>query len=262
MEKNDKKPLIQVLERAIDILDLLAEANVPMRTTDLAEKLGISQQSAGNLLRTLYGRGMLSQDKERRYRLGPHCFYLGSFADEWIKLREVSRSIMYELREKTGCTVFLGALENDKLFCLALLCSDAPYFSHPTQVWMDQPHSTACGRLLMALLPREERLQMLKRISKRQVTDKTITDPDLLEKSCADIVECGYSEIREESVPGIWSLAVPVTTPTGKILAGLTLSAKISERELQTSKFLPLLFDAASRIGRLAMPGAKNEILK
>ena len=258
VENNDKKPLIQVLERAIDILDLLAETRVPMRTTDLAEKLGISQQSAGNLLRTLYGRGMLSQDKERRYRLGPHCFYLGSFADEWIKLREVSRSIVYELREKTGCTVFLGALENDKLFCLSLLWSDEPYMSHPPQEWTDQPHSTACGRLLMALLPQEERRQMLKRIYKRQVTDKTITDPELLEKSCAEIAECGYSEIREESFPGIWSLAVPVTTPTGKILAGLTLSAKIAEREMQSSKFLPLLFDAASRIGRLAMPDRKK----
>ena len=50
MSENEHKPLIQVLERTVDVLDLLAAEPEPMRAADIAEKLGISPQCVGNLL--------------------------------------------------------------------------------------------------------------------------------------------------------------------------------------------------------------------
>ena len=112
----------QSLDRAIEILDILAEASPQtVAARSLAERLSLSPQTVGNLLRALYARGMVSQDASRRYRLGPHCFYLGQAADHWQALREKSRPMLKELRDGTGSSVFLGVIENDKLLCLSLL---------------------------------------------------------------------------------------------------------------------------------------------
>ena len=93
----EKKPLIQVLDRALDLLEMLAQAKTPLRATDIAREMGVSLQSANNLLRALYLRGYLSQDESRSYRLGPQCLYLGSFADRWSELRAAVAGPLAEL---------------------------------------------------------------------------------------------------------------------------------------------------------------------
>ncbi len=253
-DKTKKKSVIQVLERAVDILDLLAQSDEPMRSVDIAKQLGVSPQCVGNLLRTLYNRGMVSQEKCRRYRLGPHCFYLGDFADSWRDLREESRPVLHKLRETTGESVFLGIIENDKLFCLSLLAQGDTYFSKPPQFWTEQLHSTACGRLLLSLLPADEREKMLKRIHRSQVTELTVTSPEELEVRCAVIAQDGFAEILEESVRGVWSLAVPVVDPTGSVAAGLSIYGRMDSYKAHSRKErLNWLFDAASEISKVAL---------
>ena len=83
-----KKPLIQVLERAFDILEMLARNGKTFRSSEIAAELNLSQQTVNNLLRTLYERGYLSQNERREYRLGGQCFYLGACADRWQELRK------------------------------------------------------------------------------------------------------------------------------------------------------------------------------
>ena len=243
--------MIQSLDRAVKILDLLAECSpATMAPSALAARLGLSPQTVGNILRELYAQGLVSQDASRRYRLGSHCFYLGQAADHWQALREKSRPVMKDLRDATGSSVFLGVIENDKLLCLSLLERDAAFFTFPPQHWTDQLHSTASGRLLVALMDAEARARLLKRIRRRQVTSQTVTDVGRLEELCEGIAAAHYAEVRNESVEGVWSLAVPVTMPDGTLLAALALSDDLphySSMGLQLR--LEQLAAAAARIG-------------
>ena len=246
--------MIQSLDRAIKILDILAECSpATMAPSALAQQLGLSPQTVGNILRELYSQGMVSQDGSRRYRLGSHCFYLGQAADHWQTLREKSRPILKELRDMTGSSVFLGVIENDKLLCLSLLQRDDDFFSFPPQHWTDQLHSTASGRLLVALMDAESRRRLLKRIQRRQVTSQTVTDTARLEELCEGIATTHYAEVRGESVEDTWSLAVPVTSLDGKVLAALALYDNQPEYGKMTlAQRLEHLFAAAARIGVVA----------
>ncbi len=220
------KPLIQVLERAFDILEMLARRDTPMRATDIANELGLSLQTTGNLLRTLYERGYLSQDAKRFYRLGGQCFYLGSYADRWKELRKAADRAIPELCKTTGLLVFVGVIESDKLFCISLRRENE--IDPPSQKWADELHSTASGRLLLAGLSPEERKKLLAR-TLRKKTRKTITDPDQLERICATIRKQGFAEIHGESVDQIHSIAVPIRNRDGEIIAALALSGDKTE---------------------------------
>ena len=242
---------IQSLERAVKLLDLLAESSQEtVSPSALAKQLELSPQTVGNILRALYAQGLVSQDSSRRYRLGSHCFYLGQAADHWQTLRESSRPILKELRDTTGSSVFLGVIENDKLLCLSLLQRGDNFFSFPPQHWADQLHSTASGRLLVALMDAESRRRLLRRIQRRQVTSQTVTDTARLEELCEGIAATHYAEVRGESVEDTWSLAVPVTSLDGKVLAALALYDNQPEYGKMTlAQRLEHLFAAAARIG-------------
>lgn len=227
-----RKPLIQVLERAFDILEILARRDTPMRATDIAKELGLSLQTTGNLLRTLYERGYLSQDAKRFYRLGGQCFYLGSYADRWKKLRKAADRAIPELCKATGLLVFVGVIESDKLFCISLRSGSE--LDPPSQRWADELHSTASGRLLLAGLSPEERKKLLAR-TLRKKTRKTVTNPDQLERICQTIQKQGFAEIHGESVEQIHSIAVPIRNRDGKIIAALALSGGDSDWK-QTSR--------------------------
>ena len=226
------KPLIQVLERAFDILEMLARRDTPMRATDIANELGLSLQTTGNLLRTLYERGYLSQDAKRFYRLGGQCFYLGSYADRWKDLRKAADRAIPELCRETGLLAFVGVIESDKLFCISLRRESE--IEPPTQKWADELHSTASGRLLLAGLSTDDRKKLLAR-TLRKKTRKTITDPDQLERICETIQKQGFAEIHGESVEQIHSIAVPIRDRNGEIIAALALSGGDAEWN-QTSR--------------------------
>ena len=111
----EKKPLIQVLDRALDLMEMLARSKTPLRATDIAREMGLSLQSANNLLRALYLRGYLSQDESRSYRLGPQCLYLGSFADRWSELRAAVAPALAELTREPVPAMVLRAYGVEKL---------------------------------------------------------------------------------------------------------------------------------------------------
>ncbi len=69
--------LIQSLQRGLDILRLLAEADGALRVVDVASRLGVKPPTAHNLLRTLASRGFVCQDGTS-YRLGPAVFELAT----------------------------------------------------------------------------------------------------------------------------------------------------------------------------------------
>ncbi len=62
---------MQSVNKALDLLETLAEAGGELTLTDLAVDTGIPMATLHRLARTLVGRGYLRQLSDRRYALGP-----------------------------------------------------------------------------------------------------------------------------------------------------------------------------------------------
>jgi len=249
----EKKPLIQVLDRAFDLLELLARERRAMKAAEIAEKLQLPPKTVNNLLRSLYGRGYLSQDAKRYYHLGPQCFYLGSFADRWKELRRRSARPLRELCAGLPLLGFVGVIENDKLFCVAIHHpEDNPSDdnSGEEQKWAEELHSTASGRVLLAALDPEERRKLFARLTRKKTTPATVTDSAELEQICETVAAQGYSEITDESVLNVCSIAVPVHSKTGLVIAAVALSGPSRIwHHIPRDRKLSLLRKAAGEIG-------------
>lgn len=219
--KNENRQPIQVVDRTLDLLELLSVENEPVSTTVLAGKLGISVQSTNNLLRVLYRRGYVSQDPSRRYRLGPQFCIFGNSTVRWENLRKKMEPILQELNTRSGFGAFAGVLENDRLYCCAHILSNGEKAPLTQQSWTEELHSTAGGRVLLAALFHEDRKKLFARTTRRQMTGKTILDSEELETICRNVKKAGYAEVKEESRAGVCSIAVPIHNSSGVVIAEL-----------------------------------------
>jgi IclR family pca regulon transcriptional regulator len=112
------------------------------------------------------------------------------------------------------------------------------------------------GRVLLASLSGPELDRYLSREKLTRLTNRTIVSAHELKRALDQVRRDGFSVVDQELEIGLRSIAVPVTDPSGKVVASInvgTQSARVSVAEME-SKFLPELLHAARELGTL-LPG-------
>jgi IclR family KDG regulon transcriptional repressor len=101
------------LDRALDILELLAGSPGPQGLTDIAEQVHGPKATVHRLLATLQARGYATQDpRTGRYAAGIRCFELGSLWASRLDLRAVAAPHAARLNELSGETVHLAVYDH------------------------------------------------------------------------------------------------------------------------------------------------------
>ncbi|GEM_PF-860659 len=225
MDKNTKtKPLVQSVERALDIMELVFMHENPLRSSDIANLLNLNCNTTNNLVRTLYRRAYLSQDENGRYMLGSFCARLGEAADRWSILRETSLPIMKKLTRTTEDGAFLGINDGGKLHCVLTLLPTGNIRVVEKQIWNERLHTTAAGKALLAGMDDCELNGWLAKAKLVSLTPKTLSNSKQL---CKDILLSkarGWTKCQDEAADGICALGVPVICNNGKTIAGLAQS--------------------------------------
>jgi IclR family pca regulon transcriptional regulator len=114
-------------------------------------------------------------------------------------------------------------------------------------------HATSLGKVLMAFQPPAEIEAFLGSGELQRMTERTVTDPDMLRNRLQTVRETGYDSALDELDYGIVSVAVPVFDSERRILAAIncsTSTTRMSQDELVRTR-LPMLRDAASEIESL-----------
>jgi IclR family pca regulon transcriptional regulator len=111
-------------------------------------------------------------------------------------------------------------------------------------------YCTSMGRILLAYLPVEQLEQYFAKVNLVPHTTRTITSVEKLRLILRNIRRNGYAICDQEYEVGLRSIAVPVYSSAGRVVATLNLSGnapRISVLEMQ-SRFLTPLRNAASEL--------------
>jgi DNA-binding IclR family transcriptional regulator len=221
---DQKKPLVQSVERALDILETIFAQNSAMRSSDIACKLGLNANTANNLIRTLYRRGYLTQDENGRYLLGGKCARLGEASDRWSLLREAALDSLKNLSVETGDGVTLGVNDGGKLHCVLVLMATGAVQVLEKQLWLERLHTTAGGKVLLAGMAPYELDDWLKRAKLVTLTPRTLSDPKKLRAEVELTRQRGWATCIDEAVDGLAAIGVPVTDSQGRVVAAVAQS--------------------------------------
>jgi len=216
---------IQVLQRATDVLDVVARAHSPLSGAELARQVGLNKSTAFNILATLVDLGFLSYAPEgRRYRLGPRAFQLSNAFQASFQLSAIAESWLYTLRDDTGETASLHVRSGWDRVCIV----QAPSLQSITRVielGRRRPlYTGAAGMVLLSGLDDVRVKDYLAKTKLVQATRNTVTEPERVQAKVAQARELGFAEAYEESENGVNALAVPVRDQTGSIDTALVIS--------------------------------------
>lgn len=150
--------MIQVLNRACDILELLA--NSPEKVfslSELARTLGLNPGTCANILKTLVSRNLVEQVAPRKgYCLGPMAYNLARNVPYRKDLIKIVQPFIENLVRKVKETALVATLHNGKRFVLFQMNGSQALQIRHDYLFRDDIYTTATGKLLIAyLFPQE-----------------------------------------------------------------------------------------------------------
>lgn len=209
------------LDRALDILELLARLGRPVGLTEIAAAVGGPKATIHRLLTTLYARGYIAQDSySSLYSAGVRCFELGSLWAQNLDLRAIAGPMLAGLNEQTGETVHLAIYDHGDAVYVDKLESRHPVVVTSHLGRRCTATCVATGRVLLAYQPAPEIQSVLDK-PVPSYTEHTVTDPTRLAELLTEVRRNGYGTNHESYRPGVGGLAAPIRDHTGAVIAAV-----------------------------------------
>jgi DNA-binding IclR family transcriptional regulator len=238
---------VAAVERAIALLDELADGAGPRGVNELARAVGAHASTVSRLLGTLAEAGLVERDPgSGRYRLGLRLAHWGSAAVAGRDLRELARPLLVELAELTGETSTLSLAAGTEALTADYVASSQSVLSQARVGRASVRHATAVGKVLLAFRP--DALAALPARLER-FTERTIVDRAVLEQVIVEARARGYAEASEEREPGLHAIAVPVLDAHGQLAAVLGLQGPDRFDAAARARALEPLRERARRLG-------------
>ncbi|KUG57137.1 IclR family transcriptional regulator [Serinicoccus chungangensis] len=238
---------VQSVDRALTVLEILArvgEAGVG----EVAAALGVHKSTASRLVSTLAAHDLVELTGERgRVRLGVGVLRLAGSTSARLDLVQEARPVCQELASDTNETVNIAVLGGRSALYIDQVIGPSTITSHN---WVGQHiplHATSNGRVLVSELPARERRATWGDLT--AYTERTVTDPDELDRLVDAAREQGYAVVQDELDVGLSAVAAPVRNAHGEVCASMSVSGPSFRMDAERIRELvPSLLSAADEV--------------
>jgi DNA-binding IclR family transcriptional regulator len=217
---------IQVIERAMRLLDALAAQAEPVTLKQLAATTGLHASTAHRILNDLVIGRYVERVDNGVYQLGMRLLELGSLVKGRLNVRDAALGPMHELHNLTGQTVNLSVQQGDEIVYIDRAWSERSGMQVVRAIGGRAPlHLTSTGKLFLSMAePRYVRAYAL-RTGLAGHTANSLTRLESLERELATVRSHGYARDNEELEVGVRCIAAGIYDDSGKLVAGLSISA-------------------------------------
>lgn len=228
MAGNEPTPrTVMATETATSILKSLQTLD-GAGVTELADHLGLSKSTVHAHLITLEQNELVTKSDDM-YRLGLRFLDFGEYVKHSIELYDVAKEEVRKLAQETGELSHLMVEEHGRgVFVIRERGSEAVPVAMSRIGRREYLHCVAVGKAILAYLPREVVAEVVKRHGLPPVTDRTITDVDVLYDELKAIRDRGYAIDDQERLSGFRGVAVPVLNHREEVLGGISVSGPVS----------------------------------
>ncbi len=220
--------------RSLSVLSLLASEGRPLSLADLAARLALPKATAHRICEQLVDAGYLARDVgERSFSAGPSLHRLALDTLNRGVVRGLRHDVLAELVGRIGETCNFTTLDGS-----LVLYIDRVEAAWPLRLTLDVGshvplHCTASGKLFLAMMPDDEREEVLAGLTLPRMTTRTITTTKALRAECAGIAQAGYACDRAEFIAGLIAVAVPVRDGDGRVRAAIAVHAPEARMSLR-----------------------------
>ena len=225
-----KTPSVPALERALAILELVANSRAGLTFSQIARSLDVPKSSVHCLLVTFERKDYLRRaEGTGRYTCGSKLARIAHMALDGAALRENAAPLLQALVEKTRLTAHMAILEDNQA---VLIARHALLGEHTVATWLGKRidvHCTSLGKCLIAYLPEEEVARLVHERGLLRHNENTITSLPRLKQELAKTRQRGYAIDDEEEEIGIRCIGVPLLDGNGQVCAAISLSGNTDQ---------------------------------
>lgn len=216
---------VQVLDRALAALDVLAASPTECSLAELCATLKLHKSTVHRLMMVLEQHRLVDKNPDTgRYRLGLKLFEFGSKAFGAVDLRRHARPHLDWLQREFGETVFFCMLDDGQVFYIEKVESQQSVRTACMVGSRAPAYCTAVGKAMLAELPEAEVNEIIRRWGLKAITANTITTSSALKAELRAIRSRGYAIDNEEKEEGLRCVSAAVRGDSGKLLAALSVS--------------------------------------
>lgn len=242
----------KMLEKALWMLELAAESDNGVTTSQVCAALDMPKSSVFNLLNTFANMGYLDKNADTgRFSIGLKVFELGSGFlqknDNYTYMYDVLKKLVDEVGETAHMAILDG---RDIVYINKYDCSHAVRMI--SNIGKRVPaHATAIGKALLSALTDDEIRQLYRGTSLQALTPNTITTIEGLLQNIQTIRETGFATECEESTPSVQCIAVPVFSQRSSFKTAISISVPLSRSPMGLDSFKAPLLEAKKQLSAI-----------
>ncbi len=220
------KTSIQVIERMMALLDALATYSDPVSLKELSKVSGLHPSTAHRILNDMVVTRFVDRVEPGTYRLGMRLLELGNVVKSRLSVREAALDFMRALHKKTQQTVNLSVRQGDEIVYIDRAYSERSGMQVVRAIGGRAPlHLTSTGKLFLSIDDAKTIRAYATRTGLAGHNKNSITDLARFERELSLVRARGYARDNEELELGVRCMAAGIFDDSGKLVAGLSISA-------------------------------------
>jgi IclR family transcriptional regulator, acetate operon repressor len=220
---------VQSVDRALQIIETLAEDDEGYRLSDLAVRTGLSTSTAHRLLTTMEKRRFVQFDPTcSKWHVGAQSFAVGATFTR--RRNVVAQAVPYlrKLRDRTRETANLAVVDDEAIMVLTRVESREIMRSLTKVGGRVAMVASGVGKAVLATYSDAEVGAIIRHHGMPRLTEKSIVRPGDLFKELAAIRRQGYAVDDEEACMGLRCIAAVVYNDCSEPLAAISVSGMTS----------------------------------
>jgi len=214
------------VNRAIDVLDFVAEARVPPSVRDLAQQLDINISTTYHIVNTLLARRYLSRNDQGKLAIGERIGALNSALARLTKFDDEVRGIIRNLAAESAETVYLTGFQNGAVIIQVVEESQRSLRVTGLNVgYSGAEDRRASGKAVLAYLDHKDLVRVFERLNLANEDSASSLRRRELEEELDQIRQSGFAFDNEDYEPGVCCVAVPYFGAGGIVVGSVTASA-------------------------------------
>ncbi|TNL96659.1 IclR family transcriptional regulator domain-containing protein [Corynebacterium tapiri] len=222
---------MQSLVRGLNVIRSFNARHPRQSLAQVADRTDLARATARRFLLTLVNEGYADTDGSE-FWLTPRVLELGYSYMSGLGLPSIAQPRLEQLSRQVGESASMSVLDEDEIVYVNRVPVRRIMTVSITIGTRFPALTTSMGRVLLAFHDAARISQLLKDAELTPLTPHTKTTPQALRAELEQVRSQGFSIVDQELEAGLRSVAAPVYSPTGEVIAAINVSTQSSQYDL------------------------------
>lgn len=239
---NERTKRVKTVQKSLQIIEFIFE-NGRVSRSDIEKEFDLAPSTVYRHLRTLEDNGYVLE-REDGYDLSFKFLTIGGDLRRDITAYSMIKRKVDDLAAETNERAQFLVRERTERVYVYTEIGENPVQTGAQPGKRGLLHPSAAGKSILAFLPEQKRESLIDALDLRQTGPNTITDPDELRESLADIRDRGYALNKQETTKGVHAIGAPVLNEQDEVIGAISISGpgtRLTVERMETEVLQELL---------------------